>query len=280
MKHQRHDFCATAIGENLAASGGGSPQGQPARAGHIALVGAGPGASDLLTIRALQRLRQADVVFYDRLVDPEILKLAGPDARRIFVGKEVGRHSWPQERINAVITGAALQGLRVVRLKSGDPSVFGRACEELEAARMAGITVELVPGITAASAAACSLNRPLTERSRTERLVLATATCRPGESATLSGFAPGTTLALYMAMHRLAEVEAELLGCGAPADCEVEFVQEAGTPHERILRTALRGMATDAARAALRNPAIILIRWPKQPVAIAEATARLAAVAG
>ncbi|WP_435169120.1 uroporphyrinogen-III C-methyltransferase [Falsirhodobacter sp. 1013] len=230
------------------------------RIGTIALVGAGPGAADLLTLRALDRLRNADVVFYDRLVDPEVLVLT--PARKVFVGKEVAANAWPQARINRVIVAAAMDGLRVVRLKSGDPSVFGRACEELEAARSFGIPVEIVPGITAASAAAASLGRPLTERGRTERLVLATATCRPGETANLSGaFVPGTTLALYMAMHRLSVVEAELLAAGAPGDCEVEFVQGAGTAGQRILTTTLRGMA--AAATGLSNPAIILIRWPK-----------------
>jgi len=229
------------------------------RPGAIALVGAGPGAADMLTLRALDRLQNADVVFYDRLVHPEVLALT--QARKVFVGKEVGANAWPQERINRVIVAAAMEGLRVVRLKSGDPSVFGRACEELDAARHAGIEIEIVPGITAASAAAASLGRPLTERGRTERLILATATCRAGESATIgAGFVPGTTLALYMAMHRLATVEADLLATGAPEDCAVEFVQQAGTPVQRIVKTTLRGMS--AAAEGLSNPAIILIRWP------------------
>ena len=230
------------------------------RIGTIALVGAGPGTADLLTLRALNRLQGADVVFYDRLVDPEVLSLT--QARKVFVGKEIGVNAWPQMRINRVIVTAALEGLRVVRLKSGDPSVFGRAGEELEAARGAGIEVEIVPGITAASAAAASIGRALTERGQTERLILATATCRPGETANIgAGFVPGTTLALYMAMHRLATVEAELLATGAPGDCTVEFIQQAGTAAQRILTTPLRGMAVAAAD--LANPAIILIRWPK-----------------
>lgn len=229
--------------------------------GRIALVGAGPGAADLLTLRALERLRTADVVFYDRLVDPAVLALT--PARKVFVGKEVGANSWPQVRINAVIVAAALAGLRVVRLKSGDPSVFGRASEELEAARLAGIPVEIVPGITAASAAAASLGRPLTERGQTERLLIATATCRPGAVADVAaGFSSGSTLVLYMAMHRLAEVEAELLDAGAPADCEVDIVQHVETTRERRLRTSLQGMSRAAATAGLGNPAIVLVRWP------------------
>lgn len=234
------------------------------RIGTITLVGAGPGAADLLTLRALKCLQEADVVFHDRLVDPDVLALT--PARKIFVGKQVGANAWPQARIDRVIAAAALDGLRVVRLKSGDPSVFGRACEELAAARRAGVEVEIIPGITAASAAAASLGRALTERGQTERLVLATATCRPGEIADVTaGFRPGTTLALYMAMHRLATVEAELLATGAPDDCTVEIVQQAGTSSQRILTTALRGMA--AAAAGLSNPAVVLVRWPKAPIA-------------
>ncbi|MFD1913928.1 siroheme synthase CysG [Halodurantibacterium flavum] len=256
------DGAGAAITLRDAALSGGAPDRD---GGWIALVGAGPGARDLLTLRAMQRLQQADVIFYDRLVDPEVLDLARRDADRVFVGKEVGAHSWPQDQINATIVAAAWRGLRVVRLKSGDPSVFGRACEEIEAARAAGIAVELVPGITAASAAAASLTRALTERQATERLVVATATCKPGDRADLgAAFAPGTTLALYMAMHRLAEVEAELIAAGAPRHCEVEFVQQAGSAGERILRSTLGRMAADAAVAGLRNPAVILVRWPKE----------------
>ncbi|MDH2327764.1 uroporphyrinogen-III C-methyltransferase [Cereibacter sp. SYSU M97828] len=224
--------------------------------GQIALVGAGPGAADLLTIRALRRIEAADVIFHDRLIDPEVLALS--PARKVFVGKEVGANAWPQTRINAVITAAALSGLKVVRLKSGDPSIFGRAAEELDAARAAGIPIEIVPGITAASAAASALGRPLTERGQTERLVIATATCRPGTVATLA-IAPGTTLALYMAMHRLAEVEAELMAMGVPPESDVQIVQSAGCENQRIVECTLHGMANAAAGFA--NPAIVLVRW-------------------
>lgn len=232
------------------------------RVGRISLVGAGPGAADLLTLRALDRLKTADVVYYDRLVEPEVLALTS--SLKISVGKELGASLWPQNRIDRLIVQSALEGMQVVRLKSGDPSVFGRASEELAAAQLAGIPVEIIPGITAASAAAARLTHPLTERGQTERLVIATATCCPGEKADLAaGFAPGTTLALYMAMHRLAEVEAELLATGAPEDCEVEFLQSVGSANERLLRCKLRGMAEAAA--GFSNPTVILIRWPKEP---------------
>ena len=131
----------------------------PEANGHIALVGAGPGARDLLTLRAVQRLQDADVIFYDRLVDPEVLDLARRDADRVYVGKAVGANAWPQDKIDRLIVAEAAKGRRVVRLKSGDPSVFGRATEEMEAARAAGIAVEIVPGITAASAAAAAIGK-------------------------------------------------------------------------------------------------------------------------
>ena len=147
------------------------------------MVGAGPGARDLLTMRAVQRLQQADIIFYDRLVDPEVLELARRDADRVFVGKEVGACAWPQDKIDRLIVAEASQGKRVVRLKSGDPSIFGRACEEIAAAQAAGIDVEIVPGITAASAAAAALGKPLTERGETDTFVITTGTCRPGDAA-------------------------------------------------------------------------------------------------
>lgn len=245
--------------------------------GSIALVGAGPGARDLLTLRAVARLAAADVVFYDRLVEPDVLGLA-PQAEHVFVGKEVGAHSWPQDRINAVIVAAALQGRRVVRLKSGDPSIFGRACEELEAARSVGIAVEIVPGITAASAAAAALGRPLTERGATDRLVIATATCKPGdpdpELAAL--LTPGTTLALYMAMHRLPLLVAQMLAAGHDPALEVEVVGSASKLREAVLRCTLADLVAGVAKAGLGNPAILLIRHPKAALVTATPVAALA----
>ncbi|MDP3341348.1 uroporphyrinogen-III C-methyltransferase [Frigidibacter sp.] len=234
--------------------------------GSIALVGAGPGAADLLTLRALRHLQQADVIFYDRLVDPAVLGLARPKASRVFVGKEVGANDWPQERINAVIVAAALQGQRVVRLKSGDPGIFGRATEELEAARAAGIAVEIVPGITAASAACASLGRSLTERGQTDRLMLATATCRPGdpEPDWAEMLRPGTTLALYMGVRKVAAFTAGLRRAGVPMDLEVTIVSSASTAAERSTVTTLAALPAVMQAGDLPSPSIIFIRWPKQ----------------
>lgn len=239
--------------------------------GSIALVGAGPGAADLLTLRALDRIRAADVIFYDRLIDPEVLALARPETEMIFVGKEVGAHSWPQARINAVIIAAARAGRRVVRLKSGDPSIFGRACEELAAARNVDIPVEIVPGVTAASAAAAALGRPLTERGETDHLVIATGTCRPGDAAPDWGalLRPGTTLALYMAMGKLTEIEASLIGAGLGADTVVEIVCDASTGRQRQLASTLGRMRAEVAARGLKGPAIIFVRRPKTAAALA-----------
>ncbi|MGZ9812341.1 siroheme synthase CysG [Pseudoroseicyclus sp. H15] len=238
-------------------------------AGHIALVGAGPGARDLLTLRAVRRLQEADVIFYDRLVDPDVLELARRDADRVYVGKAVGANAWPQEHIDRLIVAAAREGKRVVRLKSGDPSIFGRAAEEVAAARAAGIEVEIVPGITAASAAAASLTRTLTERGETDMLVLTTGTCRPGDAAPDLALAarPGTATAFYMAVDRADCITADLLAAGAPAGAEVDIIASASTPKERHVSTTLAELP-DAIRAhGLQSPAILLLRVPKRRAA-------------
>lgn len=246
--------------------------------GSIALVGAGPGARDLLTLRAVQRLQEADVIFYDRLVDPEVLDLARRDADRVFVGKEVGAHAWPQDRINGVIVAAARRGQRVVRLKSGDPGIFGRASEELEAARAEGIPVEIVPGITAASAASASMGRPLTERGATDRLVIATGTCRPGDADPDWGAlaTPGTTLALYMAMGKLGPIVRSMAAAGVEPGTEVSIVSEASSPRQQSLTTTLGRVVEEAAAAGLAAPAIIFVRRDKRAAAQGAATRAVA----
>ncbi|MFD0979497.1 siroheme synthase CysG [Tropicimonas aquimaris] len=251
----------------------------PATTGHIALVGAGPGARDLLTLRAVQRLQQADVIFYDRLVDPEVLELARRDADRVFVGKEVGASSWPQDRIDALIVAEASRGRRVVRLKSGDPSVFGRAGEELAAARAAGIEVELVPGITAASAAAASLQQPLTERGEIDTFVATTGTCRPGDAnPQRAGLArPGSSVAFYMAVERAAQVESDLLADGVPACCPVDIVASVSTERERHVRATLGTLSETVAGEGIQSPAILFLRYPKSMAVAGSEQARAVA---
>jgi uroporphyrin-III C-methyltransferase len=243
-------------------AGPARPDAAPAR-GHIALVGAGPGAADLLTLRALSRLQEADVVFYDRLVDPAVLDLARPDAERVFVGKAVGANRWPQDRINGVIVAAARRGRRVVRLKSGDPGVFGRASEELAAARAADVPVEIVPGVTAACAAAARLGRSLTERGATDTVVLSTGVCRPGDAAPdwAARFHPGTTLALYMAAGAAAAVRDDLIAAGAPGACPAALVVAAETDRETRRAGDLAGLAEMTEGVA--GAALLIVDWPK-----------------
>jgi uroporphyrin-III C-methyltransferase/precorrin-2 dehydrogenase/sirohydrochlorin ferrochelatase len=244
--------------------------GQTEPQGSIALVGAGPGAADLLTLRALRHLQEADVIFHDRLVDPAVLELARRDAERVFVGKAVGACAWPQDRISALIVAEARRGRRVVRLKSGDPGIFGRATEELDAARAAGIPVEIVPGVTAASAAAASLGRSLTERGATDRLMLATGSCRDGDTEPdwPEVMAPGTTLALYMGVRAAPRMVAALQSAGAPADLAVGVVANASTPRERCFETSLAALPAMLTDVGVTGEAIILIRWPKQAVRV------------
>ncbi|MDR7127031.1 uroporphyrinogen-III C-methyltransferase [Pseudotabrizicola sp. 4114] len=235
--------------------------------GRIALVGAGPGAADHLTLRAVRCLGQADVIYYDRLVEPEVLAFARPGAACIFVGKEVGAHSWPQARIDATIVAAALQGKRVVRLKSGDPSVFGRAAEEIAAARAHGIDIEIIPGVTAASAAAASLCQPLTQRGVTDRVVLATATCCTGEMPSQIGeiARPGTSLVFYMAMTQLRALSDQLIAAGVAPDQPVTVATNVSRANERSLTTTVAQLWQDCEAAKVRNPAVILIELAKPP---------------
>ena len=245
-----------------AIAAGAAPSGNAG--GSITLVGAGPGAPDLLTLRAVRHLQEADVIFYDRLVDPAVLELARRDAERVYVGKAPGAHAWPQDSIDRVIVAEAKKGRRVVRLKGGDPSIFGRAEEELRAAAAAGIRAAIVPGVTAASAAASSLKRPLTERGATQRLVLATAVS--AGPAALRGLAqaltPGTTLAIYMGLGAAAGIRDELLRQGLPASLEAEIVSQASTASETICRTTLGDLVDGIAGCGIVAPSIILLRHP------------------
>ncbi|NEY89537.1 uroporphyrinogen-III C-methyltransferase [Tabrizicola oligotrophica] len=245
----------------------------PRASGRISLVGAGPGAADLLTVRALRCLQAADVVLHDRLVTEEVLALIPPATRRIPVGKEVGANAWPQDRITALMLTEAVEGRHVVRLKSGDPAIFARAAEEIDAASALGIAVEIVPGITAASAAAASLGRPLTARGTAQRLLFVTATDEADRVTNLP-LPEGTTLALYMASRKAAEIEAALLGQGADPDAEVVAVCRASQPDEHIHRCRLSGMAQSlGSDPKVTPPCVILIGQSlAQGVADAEAT--------
>ncbi|SFS05890.1 siroheme synthase CysG [Yoonia litorea] len=245
---------------------GGAPKER--EIGHIALVGAGPGARDLMTLRAVERLQEADVIFYDRLVDPEVLELARRDAERVFVGKVVGAHAWPQEKISEMIVAEARKGRSVVRLKSGDPAIFGRATEEIRAAKATGIPVEMVPGVTAASAAAAFLGRSLTERGVADTFVIATGTgCadhpRP-ECTRLAG--PGTTTALYMSVGQASRIAADMMQQGLPSHSRVDVCVDVSKKTERHIQTTIGQLAEALHTHDVTSCAIILVTWPRDTV--------------
>jgi uroporphyrin-III C-methyltransferase/precorrin-2 dehydrogenase/sirohydrochlorin ferrochelatase len=209
------------------------------------------------------------VIFYDRLVDPDVLELARRDAERVFVGKHVGAHAWPQDRINAMIVAEAARGRKVVRLKSGDPGVFGRATEELQAARDVGISIDIVPGVTAASAAGAALGRSLTERGATDTLVIATGSgCFNNplpESVRLSG--PGTTTAFYMSVRQAGRIARSLREQGLPGHSPIDLCANISKKNEHLIRTTVRGLPGAVVRHGIRNEAIILVSWPRDQAA-------------
>ena len=231
-------------------------------AGSVWLVGAGPGDPELLTRKAERLIRAASVIFYDALVGPGVLDLAEPGTRLVPVGKRSGRHSKDQRTIDQLIVDAALAGERVVRLKGGDPSVFGRSAEELSACRAAGVPARICPGVTAASAATAGIGASLTLRGFARKLVFVTAHARAGEELELDWQAladPEATLAVYMGKAAAARIAKELLAAGLPGDTPVALVENASLPTESIVRTRLALLAFAAQAALGDGPAVLLI---------------------
>lgn len=231
-------------------------------AGMVWLVGAGPGDPELLTRKAERLIRTASVVFHDALVGPEVIAMVPAGARLVHVGKRSGRHSKDQATIDKLIVAAALAGERVVRLKGGDPSIFGRATEELEACRAAGVAVKVCPGVTAASAAAAGLGLSLTLRGLARKLVLVTAHARAGEELDLDWQAladPDATLAIYMGKAAAGDVSRNLIRAGMPPATPVALVQSASLPDERHFHTRLDLLPLAAKTALGDGPALLLI---------------------
>lgn len=233
-------------------------------AGFVWLVGAGPGAEDLLTLRAQRLLQEADVIVHDRLVPDTVVAMGRRDARRISVGKAKGAHSASQDEINALLVHLGRQGLRVVRLKAGDPLVFGRAGEEIAALREAGIGHAVVPGVTAAVAAAASLALPLTLRGVASSLVFATGHDRDGE--TLPGWAglalSGATVAVYMGRSVAGRVAGALVAAGYDAATPVAVVFNASRADERVEAGNVADLIAAAdldSEAPDKAPALIII---------------------
>jgi uroporphyrin-III C-methyltransferase/precorrin-2 dehydrogenase/sirohydrochlorin ferrochelatase len=215
--------------------------------GEVVIVGAGPGDPELLTLKAMRELQAADVIVYDRLVTPGILELARREARRIHVGKEGHGASCRQEDINALIVDLALAGQRVVRLKGGDPAIFGRTGEEVAACREAGVPVRIVPGVTTASAAAASLNGSLTHRDHAQRVQFVTAHDRHGglpENLNIRALAdPQATTVIYMGRRTASKLAARLIENGLPPDTPVAAVSNVSRDNQMSLHTAITNVA-------------------------------------
>jgi uroporphyrin-III C-methyltransferase/precorrin-2 dehydrogenase/sirohydrochlorin ferrochelatase len=232
------------------------------RGGRVALIGCGPGDPDLLTLKALQRLQEADVLVVDRLVDPRILDYARRDAERILVGKTPGGPSTSQAEINRILVREAKAGKVVARLKGGDPLVFGRAAEEMAALQAAGIPIEVVPGVTAALACAARVALPVTLREHVRQFSVVTGATAdaalPGLDWTALA-APGAAFAVYMGVGNAPLIRANLLAAGAAAATPVVIVESGTRAGERAVATTLRDLTECVAQLGLDAPAVILV---------------------
>ena len=246
--------------------------------GHVWLVGAGPGDPDLLTRKAERLLRQADIIFFDALVGDGMFDLA-PQAEWISVGKRSGRHSVGQDRINDLLLLAAQQRRRIVRLKGGDPSIFGRSAEEMDHLIANGVTVHVCPGITTASAATASGVASLTLRGLARKLTLVTAHARAGETLTLDWkklAEPDATLAIYMGRSAAGEIARGLIGAGRSPDTPVMIAVNVSRPDERILRGRLGALGFLVRAISEDAPTLLLIG---EAVALRDAAALAASEA-
>ncbi len=230
-------------------------------AGHVALVGAGPGDAELITLKGARLIGEADVVVYDNLVSQGILDLISPHAERIFVGKMAGNHTLPQEEICQLLVAKAKEGKRVARLKGGDPFVFGRGGEEVDALQAAGIPVEIVPGVTAALGAAASLGFPLTHRDHAQSCVFVTGHLKD-HTVDLNWSAlaqPNQTIVIYMGITGLDTISHELQSAGLPGETPAALIYRATWPNQRIYSCTL-GTLMDTARSNnVKPPALIVI---------------------
>jgi len=238
--------------------------------GKAYLVGAGPGRPDLITVRGLQLLRRADMVLYDHLVARELLDEVPPHAERVFVGKDPERHTVTQEVINELLVDRVRAGLQVVRLKGGDPFVFGRGGEEAIALARAGVPFEVVPGVTSGIAAPASAGIPVTHRGVANSVTF------------VSGHSPGNvdwqalarsrgTLVIYMAVAGLARIVDALLGAGLLRETPAAAIERGTWESQRIVRASIADLPGEASRAALSSPAILVVG---ECVALADEIAR------
>ncbi|HLB13836.1 MAG TPA: uroporphyrinogen-III C-methyltransferase [Burkholderiales bacterium] len=229
--------------------------------GIVYLVGAGPGDPDLLTLRAARLMRSVDAVVYDYLVSDAVLALVDPRAERIYAGKRQGCHALAQDEINKLLVALARRGRRVLRLKGGDPFVFGRGGEECEFLAEHGVPFEVVPGVTSASGASCYAGIPLTHREHARAVVFATGHRKDGSSdldwETLAR--PHQTVVIYMGLTRLAEICRELIARGASPSLPAAVVERATTERQRVVTGTLRDLPGLAARAGVRPPSLVIV---------------------
>lgn len=229
--------------------------------GCVLLVGAGPGDPELLTLKALRAIRRADVVLYDHLVAKEIVALARADAQLIYVGKESGRHTLPQPRINELLVQFASAGKCVVRLKGGDPFIFGRGGEELEQLAELGIDFQVVPGVTSACGVSCYAGIPLTHRDHAQSVVFVTGHLQDG-SVNLDWPAlarPRQTVVIYMGLAGLEAICAQLAAHGLPGSTPAAAIERGTTAHQRVVSGDLRTLPRRVAAAELRPPVLIVV---------------------
>lgn len=230
------------------------------KAGAVWLVGAGPGDAELLTLKALKALQGAEVVVHDGLVSDEILELAPASARRISVAKRKSRHSYAQDEINRMLVAFAREGLKVVRLKGGDPFIFGRGGEELEACREAGVECHVVPGVTAALAAGAGAGAPLTHRGSAQAVTFVTGHAASGGEPDLdweSLAKPNQTVVIYMGVSTAAGIAARLIGAGRAGSTPALVVENASRRDEQRILTTLAELP--AAAGAVAGPALLIV---------------------
>jgi uroporphyrin-III C-methyltransferase/precorrin-2 dehydrogenase/sirohydrochlorin ferrochelatase len=230
--------------------------------GFVSLVGAGPGDPDLLTLRALRTLQEADVIVYDRLVSDDILRLGRTDAERINAGKARSRHTLPQDDINALLVRLAREGRKVVRLKGGDPFVFGRGGEEIETLQAQGIPFQVVPGITAATGCAAYAGIPLTHRDFAQAVTFVTGHTRDGVISGIdwAGLArPQQTLVIYMGLQALPLIRTELIRHGVSPEVPAAIIEQGTTAKQRVVTGTLSNLYEKAGEQAIESPALIIL---------------------
>ncbi|MFM6932158.1 MAG: uroporphyrinogen-III C-methyltransferase [Novosphingobium sp.] len=228
--------------------------------GTVYLVGAGPGDPDLLTLRAARLVMQAGLIVHDGLVDPAILALVRPAARLISVAKSRSRHTMAQDDINALLVREAMAGNDVVRLKGGDPFVFGRGGEEAEACRAAGVAVQVVPGISAAMGAAAAAQIPLTHRDSASIVSFVAGQCKGLTEQDWSGLAgKGRTLVIYMGVATSEAISEKLMADGLAPETPLAVIENASRPNMRVLRGPIAGLSDLVAREKIKSPALIVI---------------------